>query len=116
MTELERLLELPGALAAFRFDTDGALRAHLLRDGTGMTPLMLELLARSCIANQAMAGMEARGWEVLTGQAGFQPLVGLSVIGLEWSVVTGGHVAVVVRNRDADYEAAFAALQKDNAA
>lgn len=106
------LLDLPGALAAFRFSDGGELTAHVVREGTGITPLMLELLARSCVANLAIAGMEARGWEALTGQAAFQPLTGLSVIGLEWSVVTGRDAAVVVRNRDADYEAAFAALQR----
>lgn len=108
---LETMLELPGALAAFRFSEGGELTAHTLREGSGITPLMLELLARSCVANLAIAGMEARGWEALTGQAGFQPLGGLAVIGLEWSVVAGRQLAVVVRNRDADYEAAFAALQ-----
>lgn len=107
---LATLLDLPGALAAFRFSEGGELTAHVVREGTGITSLTLELLARACVANLAIAGMEARGWEVLTGQAGFQPLTGLSVIGLEWSVVAGRDAAVVVRNRDAGYEAAFAAL------
>lgn len=109
---LESLLGLPGALAAFRFSEGGELTAHALREGAGITPLMLELLARSCVANTAIAGMEARGWEALTGQAGFRPLTGMAVIGLEWSVVTGADAAVVMRNRDADYEAAFAAVQR----
>lgn len=109
---LATLLDLPGALAAFRFSEGGELTAHAVREGTGITPLTLELLARSCVANLAIAGMEARGWEALTGQAGFQPLTGLSVIGLEWSVVVGRNAAVVVRNRDADYAAAFAALRR----
>jgi roadblock/LC7 domain-containing protein len=33
------------------------------------------------------------------------------VVGLEWSVVVDGNCGVVVRNRDADYEATFKALQ-----
>ncbi len=106
------LLDQPGTLAAFHFSDSGELATHVVREGAGITPLMLELLACSCVANLAIAGMEARGWEALTGQAGFQPLTGLSVIGLEWSVVVGRNAAVVVRNRDADYEAAFAALRR----
>jgi roadblock/LC7 domain-containing protein len=33
------------------------------------------------------------------------------VVGLEWSVVVNGNRGVVVRNRDADYEAAFNAVK-----
>jgi roadblock/LC7 domain-containing protein len=71
-----------------------------------LTPQVLDLLARSCVANLAIAGMEA-----LTGQAGFQPLKGFSLVGLEWSVVVDGNCGVVVKNRDADYEACFKAAQ-----
>lgn len=109
--DLQRIMELPGALAAFTLGEGGAMQAHVLREGSGLTPLTLELLARACAANLAIAGMEARGWEALTGQAGFRPLQGFSVVGLEWSVVANGRAAVIVRNHDADYEAAFAALQ-----
>jgi len=108
---LEDMMELPGALAAFTFSDKGDLQSHVLREGTEMTPQVLDLLARSCVANMAIAGMEARGWEAVTGQDGFQPLQGFSVVGLEWSVVVNGNRGVVVRNRDADYEAAFNAVQ-----
>jgi roadblock/LC7 domain-containing protein len=109
--DLQKLMELPGALAAFTYSDRGDLQSHALREGTELTPQVLDLLARSCIANQAIAGLEARGWETLTGQAGFLPLQGFSVVGLEWSVVVNGNCGVVVRNRDADYEASFNALQ-----
>lgn len=109
--DLQKLMDLPGALAAFTYTDRGDLQSHVLREGTEITAQMLDLLSRSCVANQAIASMEARGWEALTGQSGFQPLKGISVIGLEWSVVVNGNCGVVVKNRDADYEAAFAALQ-----
>lgn len=109
--DLQKLMDLPGALAAFTYTDKGDLQSHVLREGTEITAQMLDLLSRSCVANQAIASMEARGWEALTGQSGFQPLQGISVIGLEWSVVVNGNCGVVVKNRDADYEAAFAALQ-----
>jgi roadblock/LC7 domain-containing protein len=109
--DLQKLMDLPGALAAFSYTDKGELQSHLLREGTELSEQVLDLLSRSCVANLAIAAMEARGWEALTGQTGFQPLKGFSVVGLEWSVVVDGNCGVVVRNRDADYEAAFNALQ-----
>ena len=109
--DLQKMMDMPGALAAFTYADKGDLQSHVLREGTELTPQVLDLLARSCVANLAIAGMEARGWEALTGQSGFQPIKGFSVVGLEWSVVVNGNCGVVVRNRDADYEATFDALQ-----
>jgi len=109
--DLQKLMELPGTLAAFTYSDKGELQSHLLREGTELSEEMLDLLSRSCVANLAIAGLEARGWESLTGQSGFQPLKGFSVVGLEWSVVADGNCGVVVRNRDVDYEATFKALQ-----
>lgn len=108
---LDKMMDLPGALAAFTYSDKGELQTHKLREGTELTPQVLDLLAHSCVANQAIASMEARGWEDVTGQTGFQPLQGFSVVGLEWSVVVNGNCGVVVRNRDVDYEATFNAIQ-----
>jgi roadblock/LC7 domain-containing protein len=108
---LDKMMDLPGAMAAFTYTDRGDLQSQVLREGTELTPQVLDLLAHSCVANLAIASMEARGWEALTGQGGFQPLKGFSVVGLEWSVVVNGNCGVVVRNRDADYEATFKALQ-----
>lgn len=108
---LEELMNLPGALAAFTYSDKGELQSHIVREGTELTPQVLDLLGHSCVANQAIASMEARGWEAVTGQSGFQPLKGFSVVGLEWSVVVNGNCGVVVRNRDVDYEATFNAVQ-----
>jgi roadblock/LC7 domain-containing protein len=108
---LEKMMELPGALAAFTYSDRGDLQSYLLREGTELTKQVLDLLTHSCVANLAIATMEARGWEAVTGQGGFEPLKGFSVVGLEWSVVVNGNCGIVVRNRDADYEATFNALQ-----
>ena len=110
---LQKMMDLPGALAAFTYSDKGDLQSHVLREGTELTPQVLDLLAHSCVANQAIASMEARGWEALTGQSGFQPLKGFSMVGLEWSVVVDGNCGVVVKNRDVDYEASFKAVQAD---
>jgi roadblock/LC7 domain-containing protein len=108
---LDKMMDLPGALAAFTYTDKGELESHVLREGTELSPQVLDLLARSCVANQAIAGMEAKGWEAVTGQTGFQPLQGISVVGLEWSVIVNGNCGVVARNRDVDYEATFNALK-----
>jgi roadblock/LC7 domain-containing protein len=109
--DLQKLMDLPGALAAFTYTDKGDLQSHVLREGTELTVQVLDLLSHSCVANVAIARMEARGWEAVTGQTGFQPLKGFSVVGLEWSVVVDGNCGVIIRNRDADYEATFNALQ-----
>ena len=108
---LDKMMDLPGALAAFTYSDKGELQSHVLREGTELTPQVLDLLAHSCVANLAIASMEARGWEAVTGQTGFQPLKGFSVVGMEWSVVVNGNCGVIVRNRDIDYEASFKAVQ-----
>lgn len=107
---LDQLMQVPGALAAFQYNDKGDLTQHVIREGTELTPQVLDLLAHTCVANVAIATMEARGWEALTGQQGFEPLQGFSLVGLDWSAVVGGNCGVVVKNRDVDYEAAFAAL------
>jgi roadblock/LC7 domain-containing protein len=108
---LDKMMALPGVLAAFTYTDKGDLESHALREGTELTPQVLDLLTRSCVANMAIAGLEARGWEALTGQTGFQPLKGFSVVAVAWKKVVNGNSGVVVKNRDADYEATFDALQ-----
>jgi roadblock/LC7 domain-containing protein len=108
---IEQLMGLPGALAAFTYTDKGDLKDHRIREGTEITSQVLDLLAHSCVANMAVATLEARGWEALTGQKGFEPLQGFSMIGLEWSAVVNGNCGVVVKNRDVDYEITFNAIQ-----
>lgn len=108
---LQQLMDLPGALAAFSYTDKGDITAHRIGEGTEITPQILDLLAHSCVANLAVATLEARGWEALTGQKGFEPLQGFSMVGLEWSVVVGDHCGVILKNRDVNYEASFNAVQ-----
>lgn len=108
---IDQLMDLPGTLAAFTYTDKGDLKDHRIREGTEITPQVLDLLAHSCVANVAVATLEARGWEALTGQRGFEPLQGFSMIGLEWSAVVNGNCGVVAKNRDVDYEATFNAIQ-----
>lgn len=113
---LDQLMQVPGALAAFQYSDKGDLVDHIIREGTELSPRVLDLLAHTCVANMAIATMEARGWEDLTGQKGFEPLQGFSLVGLDWSAVVSDNFGVVVKNRDVDYEATFAALADYKAA
>jgi roadblock/LC7 domain-containing protein len=110
MSTLDNLMNLKGADAAFEFSPTGELTAHRLAKGSKLKVDSLDLLAHTFIANIAIATMQARGWESSTGQTGFYPVQGFSLVGLEYTTVGNGHRGVVLHNDSADFEAAFAAL------
>lgn len=110
MINLEQLLALPGAIAAFEFNERGELRAQRVIPEVELQVPLLDMVSHMCVANTAIATMQARGWEQLTGAQGFYPVAGVSVIGLEWSVVARDHFGVILDNRTADYDQTLAAL------
>lgn len=127
MARLGNLLDQPGVLAAFEFRASGELLDHELRAGSPITTGILELLASMCAANVSICGMQARGWEKLTGMSGFSNVREFTLVGFDWSVVvscaqreaqrTAGqetlapYQGVVLINRDARFEAACKALE-----
>ncbi len=112
MVELGQLLSLPGAIAAFEFNERGELRNQRVASGPGkeLPESILDMVSHMCVANTAIAAMQARGWEYLTGAQGFYPIEGVSLVCLEWSVVSRGRFGVILDNHLADYEMAFVAL------
>lgn len=110
MVDLDRLMALDGAQAAFSMNDRGELQQHLLASGTLLNETALDLLAHMCVANNAIATMQARGWEASSDNKGFYPVNGFTMIGMEWSAITDGHLGVVVSNDQADYEAAYQLL------
>lgn len=110
MPDLDKLMAMPGTLAAFEFNDRGELSNSKIADGSNLNETALDLVCHMCIANTSIATMQARGWESMTGAQGFYPIDGFTLVGLEWSAVTSGSFGLVVRNSDADYEAAYAAL------
>ncbi|MFQ5643077.1 MAG: DUF2173 family protein [Thiogranum sp.] len=110
MSSLDSLIGLDGASAAFEFSHSGELTDHRVAEGSNLTPETLDLLAHVFVANIAIATMQARGWESTTGQGGFYPVQGFTLVGFEWSAVGNGQRGVVLRNDMADFEAAYAAL------
>lgn len=110
MTDLQKLMELPGALAAFEFSDRGELGEHRIAAGSVLTASTLDLLCHVCVANIAIATMQARGWEQMTGAQGFYPIEGFTLVGFEWTAVATENRGVVMANDQADYERAYAAL------
>ena len=110
MADLSKLMALKGAQAAFEMNDLGELREHVVVEGSNLDETALDLLAHMCVANNAIATMQARGWETQSENRGFYPINGFTLIGMEWSVIAAANLGVVISNKDADYEAAYQAL------
>ncbi len=110
MIDLEELMSLEGAQAAFTFSDRGELIEHRIREQASITEEALDLLAHVLVANLSIATMQARGWEKMTGQEGFYPIETFTLVGFEWSAVAGRGAGVVLDNESADYERANALL------
>lgn|SRR5690554_324047 len=111
MRDLDKLMQVPGAVGAFRFSDRGELLEHRLVDGADLNETALDLLCHMCVANQAIATMQARGWEAMTGMQGFYPVRGVSFIGFDWTAVVNGEYGIILPNHQADFEAAYTALE-----
>jgi roadblock/LC7 domain-containing protein len=111
MADLEKIMTLPGALAAFEFNDKGELLKSTITDEKVITTDVLDLLCHVCVANGAIATMQARGWEKMTSMSGFYPIKGFSLMGFEWTVVVNEHAGVIVSNKDIDFDGAYAVLE-----
>jgi roadblock/LC7 domain-containing protein len=119
MTTLQSLLDLPGAMAAFRASCGGELAESFIGDKGHLDEQVLDLVAHMCAANLSIAAMQSRGWEHMTGMRGFYPVQQFTLIGFDWSVMvseTADHqlLGVVMRNDAADFEAADRALHRSD--
>ncbi|MGD8483999.1 MAG: DUF2173 family protein [Thioalkalispiraceae bacterium] len=110
MADLDKLMGIEGAVGAFRFSPRGELEEHKIADGSELNESALDLLCHVCVANMAIATMQARGWEQMTGMQGFYPINGFTFVGFEWTAVVNDEYGVVLPNDKADIEAAYAAL------
>ncbi len=110
MQSLDELMNLPGAIASFDFSDRGELTEHRIADGNELSADILDLVSHVCVANISIATMQARGWEKSTGQSGFYPVEGFTLVGFDWSAVSNGNRGVVLQNQQADYQAAYDAL------
>ena len=103
MANLDQLMELPGAIAAVQFSTEGEVK-----DFRGdLTDDLASMAGQMCAANISIFRMQADGWSRLTGQEGFFPEKGFAFMGLDFAVVSYGDQAVFLRKNEADYDRAF---------
>jgi roadblock/LC7 domain-containing protein len=107
MADLSQLMGLEGAIAAFSMNDRGELLEHEIAAGSELNAQALDLLSHMCVANIAIATMQARGWEASSEHKGFYPVQGFTLVGFDWSAVTDGRLGVVLSNQQADYQAAF---------
>ena len=110
MSSLDKLIAVDGAVGAFKFTSKGELTESKIADGSELNDQILDLLCHVCIANMAIATMQARGWENMTGMKGFYPIKGFTMVGIDRTVIVNEEFGVVVPNTQVDYETAHAAL------
>ena len=110
MADLDTLMKLDSAQAAFKFSANGELQEHRLAEGSNLNEGALDLLSNVCVANMSIATMQARGWENMTGMKGFYPIEGFTLVGFDWTAIANGEYGVVIPNDKVDYEKAYAAL------
>jgi roadblock/LC7 domain-containing protein len=107
MADLDQLMTLKGAIAAFSMNDRGELLDHRVIEGGELNETALDLLSHMCVANISIATMQARGWEANSENKGFYPVQGFTLVGFDWSAVTDGRIGVVIQNEGADYQAAY---------
>ena len=110
MRDLTSLMALDGALAAFRYSGQGEILESRCREGVEFDERVLDLLAHACVANMAIATMQARGWEAMTGMGGFHPVRQFGMLGLDWTVIVDGEYGVVLPTAGADLDSACVLL------
>lgn len=117
MSELDTLLQLKGAMAAFEFGLDGCLGDHAIRYTDRLDHDILQQLARLCAANLQLARIQASGWHRISGENTLMPLKGFTLIGMDWSVATtemGNQQlrALVYANAEIEQQAVIQALDQ----
>jgi roadblock/LC7 domain-containing protein len=111
MSKLDELMKLNGALAAFEFTSGGELTNSIIADGAKLENDVLDMVCHVCVANGAIATMQARGWEKMTQMEGFYPIQGFSLIGFEWTVIVTDTTGVIIKNDKVDYDATYKVLE-----
>lgn len=110
MADLDKLMNIDGAVAAFKFSSKGELIESRTVEADKFTDSVLDLVSHVCVANMAISSMQARGWESMTGMGGFYPVKGFTMVGFDWTVVANDEIGVIIPNDKIDYDAAYGAL------
>lgn len=106
MPTLKELMQLPGAVAAGKFDGNGNLCAY-----TGdISEKAAEIAALMAAANEAVANLQAKGFSSYTGKEGFFPVQGFSVAAGKYAACIMGNYGVFVELDKADFDKIFETL------
>ena len=103
MPTLKELMNLPGAIAAGKFDGNGNLCAY-----TGeISEKAAEIAGLMAAANKAIANMQAKGFSAYSGKEGFYPVQGFAVASGKYAACIAGNVGVFVELEKADFDKIF---------
>lgn len=108
MANLDRLLELQGAMSAGEFSASGELINY-----EGDMPVELaELIARMCAANSLMGQSQAESFTRISGMK-WLPFHGWAVASGDYSVCVVGNIGVFVETAKADFNDIFRKLSEE---
>lgn len=108
MANLERLMELSGAVAAYELTPGGELvnyHGDVNKDIAG-------LVARMCAANTLMGATQAETFSRVSGMK-WTPFHGWAVASGDYSVCVMGHIGVFVETAKADFNDIFRILGEE---
>ncbi len=106
MPTLDELMNLPGVIAAGKFDDSGNVvefKGDLSQEEAGMAALM-------AVANKMVGELEARGFEAFTGKKGFSPIQGFAVSAGKFVACIANGFGVIFEADKADFDKAFQVL------
>jgi len=106
MATLRELMQLPGAVAAGKFDDRGNLCGYV----GNISETTAEIAALMSAANKATANMQAKGFSAYSGKEGFYPVQGFAVAAGKYAVCIAGNVGVFVELEKADFDKIFEAI------
>ncbi len=108
MANLDRLMQLGGAVAAGEFTPGGELvgyKGEISED-------IAKLIARMCAANTLMGTTQAESFTHISGLK-WTPFHGWAVAAVDFSVCVMGHIGVFVESDKADFNDIFKTLSDE---
>ncbi len=105
MANLDKLMALPGAIAAGEFSVGG----DLVASKGALKEEYAKMVAMMCAANSLMGKMQAESFSAHTGMK-WTPFKGWAVSAGDYSVCVMGNAGVFVETAKADFNKIFATL------
>jgi roadblock/LC7 domain-containing protein len=107
--DLDKLMKLPGAVAAGEFSDDGKMvryRGHLSME-------IADMVAKMCLANVMMGRMQAEGFSKFSGMD-WMPYKGFALSAGDYSVWVIGNVGVFVESAKTDFNQVFKQVVRES--